>query len=54
MMLSPEDTFTQYIGLDLRIEFGETIQKLSANICITKRWLTEMLKVYSYFKLAGG
>ncbi len=38
----------------IRIEFDETIQKLSANIRITKRWITEMLKAHSYFKLAGG
>lgn len=38
----------------MRIEFDEAIQKLSTNIRITKRWLTEMLKSYSYLNLSNG
>lgn len=36
----------------MRIEFDEAIQKISTNIRITKRWLTEMLKSYSYLNLS--
>jgi len=38
----------------MRIEFDGIIQKEFPTIRVTKRWLTEMLKAYSYTKLADG